>query len=63
MALYRQVVLAAFAQVADTLRALEHDAAALKAQDEALRTAREALRLVQINYEAGLNAAVTPATR
>jgi len=55
MALYRQVVLAAFAQVADTLRALEHDAAALQAQDEALRTAREALRLVHINYEAGLN--------
>jgi NodT family efflux transporter outer membrane factor (OMF) lipoprotein len=55
MALYRQVVLAAFAQVADTLRALEHDAAALQAQDEALRTAKEALRLVQINYEAGLN--------
>ena len=55
MALYRQVVLAAFAQVADTLRALEHDAAALQAQDEALRTARDALHLVQINYQAGLN--------
>jgi NodT family efflux transporter outer membrane factor (OMF) lipoprotein len=55
MALYRQVVLGAFAQVADTLRALEHDAAALRAQDEALRTAREALRLIQINYESGLN--------
>ncbi|HXW75494.1 MAG TPA: efflux transporter outer membrane subunit [Steroidobacteraceae bacterium] len=55
MALYRQVVLGAFAQVADTLRALEHDAAALKAQDEALRTAREALHLVQINYQAGLS--------
>ena len=54
-ALYRQVVLAAFAQVADTLRALEHDAAALAAQDEALRTAREALRLVQVNYQAGLD--------
>ena len=55
MALYRQVVLAAFAQVADTLRALEHDAATLKAQDEALRTARDALYLVQINYQAGLS--------
>jgi NodT family efflux transporter outer membrane factor (OMF) lipoprotein len=55
MALYRQAVLAAFAQVADTLQALEHDAAALRAQDEALATSREALRLVQINYEAGLN--------
>lgn len=55
MALYRQVVLTAFAQVADTLGALDHDAAALRAQDEALRTAKEALHLVQINYQAGLN--------
>jgi len=55
MALYRQTVLAAFAQVADTLQALEHDAAALRAQDEALAASREALHLVQINYEAGLN--------
>jgi NodT family efflux transporter outer membrane factor (OMF) lipoprotein len=53
-ALYRQVVLAAFAQVADTLRALEHDAAALRAQDEALEDARQALHLVQANYQAGL---------
>jgi len=55
MALYRQVVLGAFGQVADTLRALDHDAAALRAQDEALASAKEALRLVQINYEAGLS--------
>lgn len=55
MALYRQTVLGAFAQVADTLRALEHDAAALRAEDEALRTAKEALHIVQVNYEAGLN--------
>ena len=55
LALYRQVVLGAFAQVADTLRALDNDAATLRAQDEALRTAREALRLVQINYQAGLD--------
>jgi NodT family efflux transporter outer membrane factor (OMF) lipoprotein len=54
-ALYRQVVLGAFAQVADTLRALEHDAAALRAQDKALATAKEALHLVQTNYEAGLD--------
>ena len=55
MALYRQTVLGAFAQVADTLRALEHDAAALRAEDEALRTAKEALHIVQVNYEAGLD--------
>jgi NodT family efflux transporter outer membrane factor (OMF) lipoprotein len=54
-ALYRQTVLGAFAQVADTLRALEHDAAALKAQDLALTTAEQALKLVKINYAAGLD--------
>lgn len=54
MALYRQTVLGAFAQVADTLRGLEHDAMVLKAQDEALRDAEEALHLVQTNYKAGL---------
>ncbi|HTV95510.1 MAG TPA: efflux transporter outer membrane subunit [Steroidobacteraceae bacterium] len=54
-ALYRQTVLGAFAQVADTLRALEHDAAALRAQDLALSTAEQALKLVQANYTAGLD--------
>jgi len=54
-ALYRQVVLGAFAQVADTLQALEHDAAALEAEDEALASAEEALHLVQANYQAGLS--------
>ena len=53
-ALYRQAVLAAFQQVADTLRALEHDAEALRAQQEAVDTAEEALKLVQFNYEAGI---------
>lgn len=51
---YRQTVLAAFAQVADTLRALEHDAQALRAQDDAVAFARDALKLVQENYAAGL---------
>jgi NodT family efflux transporter outer membrane factor (OMF) lipoprotein len=55
MDLYRQTVLGAFEQVADALRALDHDAAALRAQDEALAAAREALHLVQVNYEAGLD--------
>jgi len=53
MANYRQTVLSAFAQVADTLRALEHDAETLKAQSDALNSSEEALRLVQANYEAG----------
>lgn len=55
MASYRQTVLGAFGQVADILRALDHDAQVVQAQDEALAAAREALHLVEINYEAGLN--------
>jgi NodT family efflux transporter outer membrane factor (OMF) lipoprotein len=54
-ALYRQTVLGAFEQVADALLALGHDASALRAEDEALTTARQALHLVQTNYEAGLD--------
>jgi NodT family efflux transporter outer membrane factor (OMF) lipoprotein len=53
-ALYRQTVLSAFAQVADTLRALQHDAEILEAQDEALAAAQQALHLVQANFQAGL---------
>jgi NodT family efflux transporter outer membrane factor (OMF) lipoprotein len=54
MATYRQTVLSAFGQVANTLRALEHDALVLKAQDEAVTTAAQALHLVQANYQAGI---------
>lgn len=53
-ALYRQTVLGAFGQVADTLGALDHDSEALRADDRALATAREALKLVQANYKSGL---------
>ena len=51
---YRQTVLSAFEQVADSLKALEHDAEALQAQVEAKNTAQEALKLLQANYHAGL---------
>ena len=51
---YRQTVLGAFAQVADTLKALEHDASALQAQADALRFAGDALKLLQANYRAGM---------
>ncbi len=51
---YRQAVLGAFAQVADSLKALEHDAEALQAQVEAQLAAGEALSLLQANYRAGL---------
>jgi len=51
---YRQTVLSAFAQVADSLKALEHDAEALQAEVEVKRAAGEALKLLQANYRAGL---------
>ena len=53
-ATYKETVLSAFEQVADTLRALEHDAQALDAQNHAVESATEALHLVQANYQAGL---------
>ena len=51
---YRQTVLGAFAQVADSLQALEHDAEALQALLAAQRSASEALDLLQANNRAGL---------
>ncbi len=54
MDLYRQTVLAAFEQVADVLRGLDHDAAILLADDKALSTSAEALRLVQVNFDSGI---------
>jgi NodT family efflux transporter outer membrane factor (OMF) lipoprotein len=54
LANYRQTVINAFAQVADTLRALEHDAEILNAQSQSLTTAQEALQLIQANYQAGI---------
>ena len=53
-AYYRQTVLSAFAQVADSLKGLEHDAQGLQAQVEAKRAAEEELKLLQANYRAGL---------
>ena len=53
LAVYRETVLSSFAQVADTLRALEHDAELVHAQAEASRASEEALRLITANYQAG----------
>jgi NodT family efflux transporter outer membrane factor (OMF) lipoprotein len=53
LANYRQVVLAALAQVADALDALQHDAEAVKAESEALNSSAENLRLINANYQAG----------
>lgn len=52
---YRQTVLSAFEQVADTLRGLQHDAEGLQAQTEAVETAEGAMRLIQANYAAGVS--------
>jgi NodT family efflux transporter outer membrane factor (OMF) lipoprotein len=52
---YRQTVLAAFQQVADVLRALQHDADAVAAQDASVAAAQAALKLVQANYQAGVS--------
>ncbi len=50
---YRSTVLAAFQNVADVLRALETDAAALKAQVTAEQTAAASLELTRQQFEAG----------
>jgi NodT family efflux transporter outer membrane factor (OMF) lipoprotein len=50
---YRGVVLSAFGQVADDLRALEHDADRVAAFRHALRIAGDSLALQRISYAAG----------
>jgi outer membrane protein TolC len=50
---YRETVLLAFQNVADSLRALDHDAASLKAQREAWRAASESLDLTRGQYRVG----------
>ena len=52
---YRLAVLTGFQQVADSLRALEHDAQALAVREQALQTSRRALNLAEANYKAGLS--------
>jgi NodT family efflux transporter outer membrane factor (OMF) lipoprotein len=53
LGIYRQTVLQAFGQTADTLRALQHDADALAAQRTALDTAQASLQLLQESYRVG----------
>lgn len=50
---YRGTVLQAFREVADVLRALEYDAATLKAQADAEAAARDTLELAQERYRLG----------
>jgi NodT family efflux transporter outer membrane factor (OMF) lipoprotein len=53
LAVYRQTVLQAFAQVADVLDALQNDAAQLQAQRTALDAAQSVVDLTQQSYRAG----------
>jgi len=50
---YRQTVLQAFKNVADTLRALENDALSLQAQEQAEFAARGTLRITEKQYKLG----------
>ena len=52
-ATYEQTVLEAFAQVADLLEGLDHDAEQLDAQDHAQRAAQSSLDLARISYREG----------
>jgi NodT family efflux transporter outer membrane factor (OMF) lipoprotein len=50
---YRQVVLQAFGQVADTLRALDHDARLVESERNAFDIARTSVTLQRLGYDAG----------
>jgi NodT family efflux transporter outer membrane factor (OMF) lipoprotein len=50
---YRQTVLEAFGQVADTLTAIDHDAQTLKARSDAAADADASYRIAQGRYQAG----------
>ncbi|WP_026470197.1 efflux transporter outer membrane subunit [Alkanindiges illinoisensis] len=53
LAQYKQVILNSFGQVADVLQALQHDADAEAAQQQAVSTARASLELSRKSYQAG----------
>ena len=50
---YQQTVLESFGQVADVLKALEHDSQEIKAQHYALETAQSSLKLARTSYKEG----------
>ncbi len=53
LARYRQTVLRSFAQVADILQGLNHDAEAVDTEDKAVASAEASLRLTRLSYAAG----------
>jgi len=54
LANYHQTVISAFQQVADSLKAMQHDAETQTAQWESLHASNESLGLINANYQAGL---------
>jgi outer membrane protein TolC len=50
---YRQTVLLAFQNVADSLRALDHDASGLRAQTDAWQSASDALEMARGQFKLG----------
>jgi len=53
LASYKQTVLSAFAQVADIVRALEHDAEVIAIEARAVKDAKLAMDLLKANYQTG----------
>jgi len=53
LANYQQVVLQSFGQVADVLKALEHDDQQIQAQKRTLNTAESTFKLTQTSYQLG----------
>lgn len=53
LATYQQIILQAFGQVADTLRALQHDSELVDTERRALDTSSASLALQRLIYEAG----------
>jgi len=54
LANYKQTVLAAFAQVADIVRALEHDAELTRTEAQTVKDAQLSMDLLKDNYRAGM---------
>ena len=50
---YQQVIIKAFVQVNEVLHALQNDAKELQAQQNAVATARQSLKLARLSYNAG----------
>ncbi len=50
---YQQVVLQSFAQVADVLKALEHDAAEIRTRQQAADVAAQGAKLAHLSYQLG----------